>query len=83
MSSMSNTASMNNTANNNKILQMIKDLQQQIHSLTLQKSYRTLQTVKVTTQGNRKRFNSSKYCWKNGACAHSSKDCKTKNLTQK
>lgn len=28
--------------------------------------------------GGRKRKNTSKYCWSHGACAHDSKDCKSK-----
>ena len=43
----------------------------------------TKNNTHYTIQGNRKRFTTNKYCWKHGACAHTSTKCEPPRVGHK
>ena len=79
-------ASMNAVSTQDNLLKLIKDLQEQVSQLNVAQSVRSPYPASrghPTSRGSggrplRPHRNVSHYCWTQGACAHSSKDCNFK-----
>ena len=61
----------NLTNPNNKILKLLRKLEQEVKSLK-----NNTGTPKLFTKTQHVRRSTSKYCWLHGTVSHSSKDCK-------
>ena len=82
VSFVTQTQAINSTihTDTNELKEMILNLQKQI--TTLQNNTKKVDTKsnhtkkvslqQVTVQGNRKQFNTTKYCWSHSVCAHNS-----------
>ena len=63
--------------NNKNLYDIIDNMQNQLKSLTRN---RTSRTPNVRPQTSFRRTNASKYCWTHGACGHNSMECCNKKV---